>query len=196
MIRRPPRSTLFPYTTLFRSIPDVETQPIVDAVTAAAAQGIRTFVIGSPGSEVGSNGTDKRPWLSKAAIQGGTALEGCAEAGPTFCHMDMTQEEDFSSALTEGLAAVAGQVVDTCSFVVPEPPEGQTLDPDTTNLIAVWGDGTATAFLRDGEGACDTGWNFNEAMDQIELCPASCDQLKAGAGATVRLSFGCNNIIK
>src|SRR5438477_3217974 len=24
MIRRPPRSTLFPYTTLFRSLPDVE----------------------------------------------------------------------------------------------------------------------------------------------------------------------------
>lgn len=177
-------------------VPDVATQPIVDSVTAAMAQGIRTFVIGSPGSEVGSDGMDKRPWLSKAAIEGGTALEGCAEAGPTFCHMDMTQEEDFSTALSEGLAAVAGQVVDTCSFVVPEPPEGQTLDPDTTNLIAVWGDGTATAFLRDAEGACDTGWNFDATGTQIELCPASCDQLKAGAGATVRLSFGCENIIK
>jgi hypothetical protein len=110
--------------------------------------------------------------------------------------MDMTQEEDFSTALSEGLAAVAGQVVDTCSFVVPEPPEGQTLDPDTTNLIAVWGDGTATAFLRDAEGACDTGWNFDTTGSQIEFCPASCDQLKAGAGATVRLSFGCENIIK
>lgn len=175
---------------------DVATQPIVDSVIAAKAQGIRTFVIGSPGSEVGSDNMDKRPWLSKAAIEGGTALEGCAEAGPTFCHMDMTQEEDFSTALSEGLAAVAGQVVDTCSFVVPEPPEGQTLDPDTTNLIAVWGDGTATAFLRDAEGACDTGWNFDATGTQIELCPASCDQLKAGAGATVRLSFGCENIIK
>jgi hypothetical protein len=176
--------------------PDVATQPIVDSVTAAMAQGIRTFVIGSPGSEVGSDGADKRPWLSKAAMEGGTALEGCTEAGPTFCHMDMTQEEDFSTALSEGLAAVAGQVVDTCSFVVPEPPQGQTLDPDTTNLIAVWGDGTATAFLRDAEGACDSGWNFDATGTQIELCPASCDQLKAGAGATVRLSFGCENIIK
>src|SRR3712207_7710327 len=27
MIRRPPRSTLFPYTTLFRSVGDVETAP-------------------------------------------------------------------------------------------------------------------------------------------------------------------------
>src|SRR3712207_7211016 len=29
MIRRPPRSTLFPYTTLFRSLLAVETQPLV-----------------------------------------------------------------------------------------------------------------------------------------------------------------------
>src|SRR2546430_8484865 len=29
MIRRPPRSTLFPYTTLFRSIPQVEANPHV-----------------------------------------------------------------------------------------------------------------------------------------------------------------------
>src|SRR2546430_13636344 len=27
MIRRPPRSTLFPYTTLFRSLPEVRLQP-------------------------------------------------------------------------------------------------------------------------------------------------------------------------
>src|SRR5256885_6467327 len=28
MIRRPPRSTLFPYTTLFRSSPDKESRPV------------------------------------------------------------------------------------------------------------------------------------------------------------------------
>src|SRR2546425_8545698 len=30
MIRRPPRSTLFPYTTLFRSTPDAEEQPQIE----------------------------------------------------------------------------------------------------------------------------------------------------------------------
>src|SRR2546426_7868565 len=30
MIRRPPRSTLFPYTTLFRSRPNVSSEPIVE----------------------------------------------------------------------------------------------------------------------------------------------------------------------
>src|SRR2546427_12762504 len=37
MIRRPPRSTLFPYTTLFRSTPLV---PGVDAATGSLGQGL------------------------------------------------------------------------------------------------------------------------------------------------------------
>src|SRR2546422_4931695 len=37
MIRRPPRSTLFPYTTLFRSSPGAS-QAVVDAVSGSAAE--------------------------------------------------------------------------------------------------------------------------------------------------------------
>src|SRR2546430_10377747 len=37
MIRRPPRSTLFPYTTLFRSVSGEEVQHAIDAVRAAQA---------------------------------------------------------------------------------------------------------------------------------------------------------------
>src|SRR2546422_7017038 len=36
MIRRPPRSTLFPYTTLFRSCATVSTSPIIRAETSAS----------------------------------------------------------------------------------------------------------------------------------------------------------------
>src|SRR3712207_9166468 len=35
MIRRPPRSTLFPYTTLFRSTPDSSAPTLLTAVTSA-----------------------------------------------------------------------------------------------------------------------------------------------------------------
>src|SRR3712207_7967788 len=38
MIRRPPRSTLFPYTTLFRSRKNLDV--LLDAVEAAAASGL------------------------------------------------------------------------------------------------------------------------------------------------------------
>src|SRR2546429_9840680 len=40
MIRRPPRSTLFPYTTLFRSIAVVRMQAAADAHRALAPRGI------------------------------------------------------------------------------------------------------------------------------------------------------------
>src|SRR2546427_6943594 len=38
MIRRPPRSTLFPYTTLFRSLAGVE-EPVVEALLESLAEG-------------------------------------------------------------------------------------------------------------------------------------------------------------
>src|SRR3712207_5538949 len=37
MIRRPPRSTLFPYTTLFRSVPETETQGRIHTSAATVA---------------------------------------------------------------------------------------------------------------------------------------------------------------
>src|SRR5258705_1050561 len=46
MIRRPPRSTLFPYTTLFRSMLELEMVAmvvVVEAVEQAAAGGIRVI---------------------------------------------------------------------------------------------------------------------------------------------------------
>src|SRR3712207_9014774 len=46
MIRRPPRSTLFPYTTLFRSL-DVD---LVGEVVAAGPQGGRRVVTGQGGN--------------------------------------------------------------------------------------------------------------------------------------------------
>src|SRR3712207_7738365 len=47
MIRRPPRSTLFPYTTLFRSVRSLLAIPLVAALLAAAAFGL--FTVASSG---------------------------------------------------------------------------------------------------------------------------------------------------
>src|SRR3712207_7698745 len=46
MIRRPPRSTLFPYTTLFRSVPDRGEAPIVHELLAAEGAEVRLRVSG------------------------------------------------------------------------------------------------------------------------------------------------------
>jgi hypothetical protein len=170
---------------------DAPTAPIVDEIAGAFGQGIRTFLIGSPGSEESSDGNgDMRPWLSQAAQQGGTAKAGCQVDGPSFCHLDMTQEPDFAQALVDGLAAVVGQIIDTCTFAVPPAPDGQTVDPGLTTLIVQSSSG-ATLILPDDTGDCTEGWNFN-AAGQVELCPTTCNRVKGDASATVQLMFGCS----
>src|SRR2546429_3448487 len=45
MIRRPPRSTLFPYTTLFRSVADASTTSVSDTSAAVPILAILPFVL-------------------------------------------------------------------------------------------------------------------------------------------------------
>src|SRR5688572_9440293 len=77
-------------------VQDMPTEPIIAEIAGAYAQGIRTFLIGSPGSEESAEetGGDMRPWLSRAAVESGTDEAGCAVDGPNFCHMDMTRSEE------------------------------------------------------------------------------------------------------
>jgi hypothetical protein len=105
--------------------------------------------------------------------------------------MDMTQEPDFGDALQAGLASIAGQIIDSCTFSIPEPPEGETIDPELTNMIIRWGDGTNSLILPDAVGTCVDGWQFNGA-GEVVLCGATCDEVKLDAKASVSLNFGCS----
>src|SRR3712207_8872633 len=69
MIRRPPRSTLFPYTTLFRSIhhPDGEQMSIYDAAMRYQADNVPLVIFA--GHEYGTGSS--RDWAAK-----GTRLLG------------------------------------------------------------------------------------------------------------------------
>src|SRR3712207_7403558 len=49
MIRRPPRSTLFPYTTLFRSEPLAVAERGESALTAGVAVAAQSLQMGAPG---------------------------------------------------------------------------------------------------------------------------------------------------
>src|SRR3712207_8477426 len=64
MIRRPPRSTLFPYTTLFRSVRDAAVVPVdkdrapvaegdVAAVEVAVVDRLRDAMVGQPLAQLG-----------------------------------------------------------------------------------------------------------------------------------------------
>lgn len=167
----------------------VDPEPIVDEIAGAASQGIRTFLIGSPGSE------QNRDWMSRAAVLGGTAPEGCNVGGPVgdYCHMDMTTADDFTQALRDGLARIAG-VLTPCTYSFAEPPDGQVLSRDQVNVLVKKGDGSTTLIVRDDIGDCDDGWRFNDDSE-IVLCPQTCSEVQLEPTTTVELAFGCDAFV-
>lgn len=171
---------------------DGETEPIIESIANAHQEGIRTYLIGAPGSEKSvESGTDKRPWLSQAAIAGGTSSPGCSVNGPEYCHFDMTQDTDFSESLAEALQDIRGQIIDTCTFALPAPPPNVTISPSMTQVIVEWGDGSSSLIHPDGNGSCIDGWEYDEEDKTISLCSKTCEEVKADTRARLFFSFGC-----
>src|SRR6185369_16454779 len=83
MIRRPPRSTLFPYTTLFRSVDELERDAEIHADRAARGLlGLRP--VGDHGSDLASRGEQ----FSRLAPDDGEVfvLGGCGVLGRRKLH--------------------------------------------------------------------------------------------------------------
>src|SRR3712207_8474639 len=76
MIRRPPRSTLFPYTTLFRSTTETNLADLATAIEADAAGAVTATVVGgklrlttaTPSEDVTGSFTDVQP-SKKSSLQ-------------------------------------------------------------------------------------------------------------------------------
>ncbi len=162
-------------------ITPVESQPIVDHVAAALGQGVRTFLIGSPGSEGG------RAWMSEAAIEGGTAVAGCKVMGPPFCHLDMTTSPDFGAALKAGLNKVTGSIA--CTYDIPDPGQGQVVDNNLINLVVTTPSGTELV-LPDESGDCSEGWRISG--NQVVLCEGTCSRVQRD-NDSIQLLFGCQS---
>lgn len=173
----------------------VDEQPIIDAIAVAHDDGVRTFVIGSPGSEENADtGDDARPWLSRAAIEGGTAASGCDENGPNFCHFDMSEETDFSTALRSALASIIGQIT-SCTIPVPEAPEDKMLDPAAVNVILTPFDEPAEVIGRTSESDCQDGWSYEDGSSSaITLCENTCLRLRENSRSGIELLFGCATV--
>jgi hypothetical protein len=169
----------------------VPEQPIVAEIEAARQEGIRTFVIGSPGSEENvSTGADARPWLSEAARAGDTAADSCNDTGPTFCHFDMTQEDDFGAALRAGLAKISGSIV-SCLYDLPVAPMGQTLVEGNVNVVHTPGGGDPALIPYESPSTCNDGWTYSDDRQQVILCEAACNRVQADAQSRLELLFGC-----
>lgn len=171
----------------------IPTDPIIELVTNAASAGIKTFVIGAPGSQDGISGADARPWLSAAAQAGQTATVGCSNDGSTeFCHMDMTQSSDFSAALRAGLGTISTQL-GSCKYAIPTPPPGEVVDFNQLSVFVL--NATGTYFVQSSAQAnCTEGWQL--ADDTIQLCPDTCDRAQADASASVQILAGCAEAVQ
>src|SRR2546422_10734870 len=82
MIRRPPRSTLFPYTTLFRSLVDVVAQRVADH--RVLLQVVERFV------QVARQVVDAKPAALAVRHAGDVLVHGLAGIGPL---LDARSEE-------------------------------------------------------------------------------------------------------
>jgi hypothetical protein len=170
----------------------VQNAPLIQAVSDAnIMRGIKTFVIGSPGSEAA------RADLSAMATQGGTAPPGCSDAGPTYCHFDMTTAPDLSAALNAAFKAITGSVI-TCNYTIPPPTNGMTVDPNLVNVKFTNSAGTVTEVKKDPDpnGACNSGWQYASNNTQIVLCPDTCDQVKADPMSKVNVVLGCKTTVR
>jgi Mg-chelatase subunit ChlD len=169
------------------------TDPIVDEVLAARQAGVRSFLIGSPGSE-SVNGMDARAWLSEAAVWGATAREGCSLYGPDYCHIDLSQDADFKSALNAALARILG-LITSCTFDVPATgKDGETVNQNQINVIYTPGNGSGEQLVgRDDTPDCQDGWQF-DADGRIVLCSNTCFVAQNDPDGKVELLFGCDSV--
>jgi hypothetical protein len=166
----------------------VDSTPLVDAARAAATTGVRTFVIGSPGSE------DARGSLSRMAEAGGTAGAGCSHQGPNYCHFDMTRERDLGAGLTNALGIIAGVALG-CRYAVPQAPDGAMLDPGKVNVLFSPPGGAEELIGQSLEGNCSEGWQYTDNQSQIRLCANTCERVQASEGS-LSLQFGCATLLR
>jgi hypothetical protein len=168
------------------------TQPIISEILGARQAGVRSFIIGSPGSE-SVNNVDVRPWLSEAAVDGGTARSGCSLYGPDYCHIDLSQGADFKGQLNAALARILG-LITSCTFDVPATgKDGQPVVHDQVNVIYTPGGGDAYIVGRDDATDCQDGWQF-DAEGRVVLCPNTCATAQNDPNGQVQLVFGCASI--
>jgi len=169
------------------------TDPIIEEVLAARQAGVRSFIIGSPGSDT-VNGEDVRPWLSKAAALGATAPSGCSINGPDFCHIDLSQDADFKSALNAALARILG-LITACTFDVPaRGTNGETVNPNQINVLYTPGDGSGEQLIgRNDAAGCEDGWQY-DADGRIVLCTNTCFVAQNDPAGKVELLFGCDSV--
>ncbi len=109
-------------------------------------------------------------------------------------------ETDWTPIFAALQAAVVEGATLPCSFDIPVPPDGQTLDPDQLNLVHTpSGQAPITIPRVDAAASCGAsgGWYYDDPANptKILVCDATCDDFDADPDGEVKMQFGCSTIV-
>ncbi|MFO0547774.1 MAG: hypothetical protein U0271_05260 [Polyangiaceae bacterium] len=179
---------------------------------------VETFIVGVPGSAshgdtVGGYSTPPYSMLlalSTYAVAGSpdtvdpscdkNAVFDLAGADPTTpCHFDLSNSATFNATILEDAIATLRRKALGCTYDLPAPPPGQTVDPNKVNVLLTV-DGAAELLVprrSDAADAC-TGtpcWDY-DASDRVELIGAACSAVSEASSARVEIDVGCATKLK
>lgn len=110
-------------------------------------------------------------------------------------------DQDFDAVFDALTTAIVGGTALACEFAIPEPPMGETLDPDLVNVELDDGMGGVVQLSRvDGADQCGgvaDGWYYDDPLDpqMIVLCPQTCDDVQEQEEGAISIAFGCETIL-
>jgi hypothetical protein len=168
------------------------TQLVTDHFTASGGA-VKMFFIGETGATLDN--------LERYAMPGGASAhtDFCGN-GPNPCHY-WDVGDGNAAAFASAMASIVGQATVAkpipCTFLVPTPPAGQTLDPTLVNVRFTDPSGQPSRIYQvDSATSCDPtlgGWYYDDPASphQIVLCDGSCSIVAASAGANIDVEFGC-----
>jgi hypothetical protein len=131
-----------------------------------------------------------------AASVGQVYVDLIAETGGVLGDLCLQQ---FAPVFDE-ISQVVSQVAMACSWLIPEPPEGETFTADMVNVeVEIDGVTMDIGYVADG-GLCESvehGWYYDDPENPTEVivCPQTCELIQ-GALDSVQVSivFGCETV--
>lgn len=138
-----------------------------------------------PNGEAADNGEEY--WEASLAT-GGRQLDICSS--------------DWSSLFRELATAVSVPTVLPCAYDIPEPPMGESFDPNLVNMEFTPGDGSPTTIIPNvgNFGRCgdEGGWYYEgdpADPDRIVVCPSTCARFEAAPAASIEIALGCATVL-
>jgi len=121
-------------------------------------------------------------------------LNSIAQNGGTKAAFLVDTSGNAAAQLSAALDTIRSTSALDCTYTVPAPPQGQSLEPGKVNITYTNGSGTVTTLLQDPAGtSCDagSGWQYSADGKSINLCGKACNDVKADKNGKIQVLFGC-----